>query len=599
MTDSDWELSGSDSTDFSWPRLYANFNTTKLFRDTEQERVKRLIESGEPISPSLLWGVVHWKRPEVLDLLLSAGADPNRRHAKAEEMMPQGKYGWAEHDWLDRHPERVFLKDKGTYFPLHLAALEPYNEEARELSFRMVGSLLRHGADPYAVFASQLEEVDCDDRELFPGGEIGLIKDPDEVVNPRHLERIDRILGEDHVGFIPNILLVDLGLRSVIHAVLVYGYFEPFLDSPEFMRDLKLEHRDPQGRTLFLSACRRSPGADEQLDNFTPKSRCLDSALDPETGARSRFPPGIYPTPRAEGAQPRTAIQALLDLGADPLVTDNQGKNALHQLLEAGYKYPIKPPMIGQSLRHLMTRFPSLVNQADRNGMHPIHTALRRLWKYVDSPASKSMDRSPENCVLDLIKAGADVHARDGQGNTVLHYLADGFLDAYCHGERRRRLFYLLLDEHQCASYIDSPNHLGQTPIQLMLCHTERKSEWHCHDSKDHWSRSIDMEPIDAQLFAKFDQLGTDWTVRDKFGRTLLHNVAQTTCWDQRVVWRCKYLIQKGVDPLARDFEGKTARELVGSLQDRMVRSFFAQYKDAEANDEPEDASDNAHATTG
>lgn len=36
------------------------------------------------------------------------------------------------------------------------------------------------------------------------------------------------------------------------------------------------------------------------------------------------------------------------------------------------------------------------------------------------------------------------------------------------------------------------------------------------------------MQSVDEELFGKFDGLGVDWTVRDKFGRTLLHTVART-----------------------------------------------------------------------
>ncbi|KAL7789817.1 ankyrin repeat-containing domain protein [Trichoderma ceciliae] len=565
--------------------------------------VKQLIEKGDAIPPSILWGAVYWCRPEVVDLLLSAGVDPNRRHAKAEEIMTMPQL---EPDWLDRDPDRTFHTEMGTCFPVLLAAYPSYDEEEYQKRYHMVRSLLRHGADPYAIFAKQLEDMDFVDeaRSLFPGEDLDQPKD-DIVLSSRHQERIENILGPDFVGIIPPLLTLDFGLCCVIHSVLRSNCrLRPFFGSPEFMRDLKLEHRCPLGRTLFLSACRNVSGADAPID------RELRGEVDWRPGlgydseynsdARAAFPPGICSTPHAKGAQPKTAIQLLLNLGADPLATDNQGKNALHQMLEAHIGDYSQPATIRQSLRHLTTRFPSLINQWDRNGMSPIHKALRRLWKYTSTQVRMEIGFAPpEDCVLDLIEAGADVRARDAQNNTVLHYLADGYIDALELGEHRRQLFYMLLDKCQCAPDINTPNNLGQTPIQLMLCYTKRKEEWHHDNVSSSPHVSPDLRHVDVELFGKFDQAGVDWMVRDKFGRTLLHNVVQTRGWDPRTEWRCEYLIQKGIDPLARDFEGKTARDLAPPRQGKGVLDLLAGYADTEVLHKPSDAVDKVHVIQG
>jgi ankyrin repeat protein len=468
MTDSNSETSEDISETYS-PYCYRHLRQRerKLRKETEEDHVKQLIESGEPISPSILWGAVRWRRSKVVDLLLSAGVDPNRHFAKAEDVMPGGKHDWAEHDWLDRDPDRLCYFEDGGYFPLHLAAMTPFDEKSQEEAENMIRSLLRHGADPYAIFAEQLEEPGSSfsvQRPLFPGEETGPKQDPWIAADLWQRKRIERVLGEDHEGMIPPILGLDFGLRSVINAILEDGfYFKPFLDSPGFMKDLQLEHRDPQGRTLFLSACRANRGADEHLSKGSYEDRFSNPDIYHDSGPCPVFPPGNHSTPCAGGAQPWTAIQALLNLGADPLATDNQGKNALHQLLEA-YKCGSEPPVIRQSLRYLIARFPSLINQADGNGMCPIHTALRCLWQYTTNSTFTDLS-SPENCVLDLLEAGANAHARDANGNTVLHYLADGFLDAVDYGERRRELFNMLLNKYQCAPYVNTPNNLGQTPI--------------------------------------------------------------------------------------------------------------------------------------
>ncbi|UKZ79375.1 hypothetical protein TrVFT333_007128 [Trichoderma virens FT-333] len=574
--------SDSDLSETS-TRCYAAVNEWKASDESEEAHVRLLIGKGEPIPLTILWGAVYWRRPEVVDLLLSVGVDPNRRHARAERIMPRG-----ENDWLDREPDRIPWPDDGAQFPLGIAANIPSDEDQQEKAYRMVRSLLRHGADPYALFTSQLSEglYSKDSRPLFPGQEISEPIDPTGI-GEHQGQRIEDILSPDFRGTLPKVVVTDFGLRSVIHSVLDGGdYFKPFLESPEFMKNLKLEHRDPQGRTLFLSACRNQFGADSPLDEFPHQHTDAEPGLHHE----SDQPPGVNsgPSVNVKGAQPQTAVEALLDLGADPLATDNQGKNALHQLLEAHLMGGDRPPAIRQTLHYLIARFPSLVNQPDHNGLAPIHTAIRRMWQYsAVSSKDQLLDefRPPEDCVLDLLETGANVHARDASNNTVIHYLADGFLDAFDGGERRRQLFYMLLDEYQCAQYINSANNLGLTPIQLMLSYTECKDEIHSWEwSSCYWNNLPNMQPVDEELFGKFDELGTDWMVRDKFGRTLLHGVLQVQACMTRVQWRCRYLLQKGVDPMARDFEGKTARDLALERQDSTTLRILEEAEQAAAH---------------
>ncbi|KAM0256177.1 hypothetical protein ACHAQJ_005156 [Trichoderma viride] len=586
-------------------RYYAGLCSDCLEDTAEEDHIKQLIEEGEPILPTTLWAAVNWHRPVSVDLLLSAGVDPNRRHAKAEEIMLH-----AQRDWLDRDPDRRFEGDSGELFPLHLAAWAPSTEERQEQAYRMVRSLLRHGADPYAIFASQLEEIDGDyddyARRLFPGEETGQGPPPKGscFITPWNDQRITDALNAlpdtERATIIPSIVADEFGLRSVIHAILEEScLLKVFLDSPEFMMDLKLEHRSPQGRTLFLSACRNDFGADASLDKVVNDDRDLEATYETyDSDPRAAFPPGIYSAPYTDEAQPRTAIQALLSLGADPLATDNQGKNALHQLLEAHSGSTNMPPTIRQSLRHLISQFPALLNQPDCNGMMPIHTALRRLWKftkvcyvwhYIDLDP-------PEDCVHDLIEAGADVHARDAQNNTVLHYLADSDLDSPNRGKGRRDLFYMLLYKYNCIAYINTPNNLGQTPIQILLGYSHRKDVWNSYvegPSLKSWHPCPTTRSVDTELFAKLDEAGVDWMVRDKLGRTLLHGIAQTDDFRNRAQRRCRYLLQKGVDPLVCDIEGKTARDLAFPDQDIRLVRLLREYEEAAVRDQPHDTPDN------
>ncbi|KAH8692176.1 ankyrin repeat-containing domain protein [Talaromyces proteolyticus] len=297
------------------------------------------------------------------------------------------------------------------------------------------------------------------------------------------------------------------------------------------------------------------------------------------------FPdPSDYPT---ASTLPPTAIKALLDLGADPLATDNKGKHVLHHLLEAEDRD--RTPIIRQSLRYLASHFPTLVNQPDSNGMYPLHTAMQRVRRLRDGGRIEITD--PEFSVADLIAAGANPHVRDAHGNNVLHYIADlgdmltnsGLteIDMTFSGEwsatigcpaAARRLFDILLDQ---GVDVKARNDAGQTPMRILLdsggAWMAKRGRWRGASSI---YSSMEIEKLadetEAKVFDKFGVAGVDWNERDEQGRTLLHAVAAHD--NRRTVWRCKYLRDRGVDPLIRDMYGKTAVDLAWGV-DRVVEA--------------------------
>jgi hypothetical protein len=154
------------------------------------------------------------------------------------------------------------------------------------------------------------------------------------------------------------------GLRSVIHALWEDGAFvQPILESPDLA--LNLACRDLQGRTLALSGCRSALGADAAINGVLE-----DVHWDPLTGS---YRHGPFSSPHA----PRL-LQSLLTCGADLLAVDNQGENALHNLLEAHNTVAedSRPPIIRKSLQYMATHFSTLVSQPDKMGTYPLHAAL-------------------------------------------------------------------------------------------------------------------------------------------------------------------------------------------------------------------------------
>ena len=85
----------------------------------------------------------------------------------------------------------------------------------------------------------------------------------------------------------------------------------------------------------------------------------------------------------------------------------------------------------------MLQHCPTLVNQKAHHGTYPVHSALQRLRRY---PIRRNYEENAglDTVVEDLLAAGADPLARDGRGNTCLHYCTDDGLTDELLGARIR-----------------------------------------------------------------------------------------------------------------------------------------------------------------
>ena len=346
--------------------------------------------------------------------------------------------------------------------------------------------------------------------------------------------------------------------RPVLHAILEDGaYAQPFFDSDsdsDTSFRLDLEYRDHQGKTLLHAACRSPLGADaathgvlDDVDWDTARGFMMDD-----------------PFERVSEAMP-SLFDALRYRGADVNARENGGKSVLHHLLEATDLYLRRVPIIHRSIKYLLAHHPELVNQPDHTGIYPLHTAFERLRRYAEPNAFVHMAQ-PEADIDDLLAAKADPRVLDGNGNTMLHYLATTRLADQNNTKDQLRWFR---NFRAHGVDVNVRNQTGQSAMEVLLADTkatEERDARHYHGIR--WEGYRSREEVDSEIFGLFEQAGIDWTERDPTGQTLLHIIAKqdVKCGPARV----KFLISKGVDPMALDSTGITAIDvLVADLEVR------------------------------
>ncbi|KAI1311251.1 ankyrin repeat-containing domain protein [Xylaria venustula] len=443
--------------------------------------VRLLLENGAKADAHALLSAIDESNLEVLEVLLSAGVDPNIP-------LPNLK----SHTGPERQFRAVDLAartDNQRWYNLgteERAALEIVRA-------KMVETLLAHGADPFAI---------SQPREFYGSLE-------DEWDDPAHSVSYFSIPphSEPHVseGYVKSSVLHELIQESAL--------VEPFLK----LVDLDVDRRDPRGKTLLLSACSSRNGPDALVE--IPH-------------------PGVERSSIAN----RSILRYLLSKGADPLASDHQGRNALHQIFEGVVWNSVGRSKFHDSLSYMASTYPKLINQKDKLGRAPLHLALQLV----------AITYENIGVVTTLLQAGADPLLTDSEGNTSLHILSSCLLT-----DEIRELFTDLL-RRGCA--INGRNVHGETPLfSSMFSHCKIAN----HEDPDgpQWA-------LGKNAFWK--TVGADFGIQDNAGRSLLHVAARGKAV------RFQELVQMGLDPMMEDENKQTPLDVAAACENKDVLALFA-----------------------
>ena len=509
------------------------FNKDPLTRAVRKpERVRQLLHEGHSVTEDAIRAAFACSNIETLQEFLKTDAPFDTRSRARHNPSTGIDSDWTNRDETPRFSSelRFCREDSDDWYAIqHAAFLSPKDQDEWYQQADIMITLLNRQPGLFAVFPQRLFPPTS---SVFPG---------EKRKQPNSSSSKDNGSQTEAPSY---------GLRSVLHSILEDGgRVDPILNHPTLSPHLDLEHRDPQGRTLFLSMCRSPIGADARIDAVLQDvmtSRRQDSWQNNPFSTTKDYP---------------SLSHTLLTLGANPLATDSMGKTALHHLLDSAdhFTHSHRPTGIHKALHHLLQHYPSLVNQPDHHGTPPLHSALQRLYRY---PVRWNWDENQglDTVVEDLLATGANPLALDPKGNTAIHYCAANGLIEPLLGDHTRRLFRQFLDR---GVDINARNHAGQSALEMVLgasswLATERERE-HKYEAARPGRRTA--EEIDEEVFGWFEEAGVRWRERDRWGRTLLHVVARCR-GNRRGPERAEMLLACGVELDARDEYKRTAMDI-------------------------------------
>jgi ankyrin repeat protein len=256
-----------------------------------------------------------------------------------------------------------------------------------------------------------------------------------------------------------------------------------------------------------------------------------------------------------------TAINTLLDRGADIRAKDIKHQNALHLFLSSGFsswhesdrERADRLVLRKRVVERMTSLAPELLTETDAGGRTPLHCSLQHdplipsdveTLLDIGADVTAVITRTKDN-PLHLLLGGAfhiDINARNRAGETpAFHFFRQGSLEATMPPSDT--------DEAIVKTFESADEHWRRQDLQ-------RKRK--CAVAVDH----------EYRLWNVFEMSGLDWSATSKSGKTLLHIVAADVNKEYvgRRPARFQFLMGKGLDVLAEDDRHQTALDIAASL---------------------------------
>ncbi|KAF4456329.1 hypothetical protein F53441_1488 [Fusarium austroafricanum] len=354
---------------------------------------------------------------------------------------------------------------------------------------------------------------------------------------------------------------------------------------------------DPNARFYHTTIAHRTVNRKGSNPNTTydTRSNFLDTLLlHPSLDVNLRDNAGVPLLHTALKVGDERAARILIKRGADVRLTDSFGRNVLHLSSSVFCSKSLFDDIVALA--------PEILHQADKDGKTPLHSSLGNRDQY---GRLEKVREGIETFVDMLIAAGADTCAKTENGDTPLHLL---FM----------RPWSLLIDE-DCVEVWQGPvkiimdlflsngadinarNEAGETPIftyfreadlhvQITRAYFEKQkpdlAQGYGFKGTEHWidlekQAAMEKEPI---LWAVLDKAGVNWTAVDAKGQSLLHIVAGRKVHGVRRrrerqglmrVARFRFLMGKGLDPVAEDGEHRTALDVAAANRADDIMELF------------------------
>ncbi|PTD06270.1 Ankyrin-3 [Fusarium culmorum] len=259
------------------------------------------------------------------------------------------------------------------------------------------------------------------------------------------------------------------------------------------------------------------------------------------------------------------SAQLLIERGCNVHGQDKDGRNVLHLRRRWGFH---EPQAQMDFIERLVDLSPELLHQVDGHGQIPLHCAVQSM--------------ASEKEIELLVSKGADVCAKDDNGDTPLHFLFkqkwtltenDGNMVLE---ERKKKLVGLFMSK---GADINARNEAGETPVfscyregglEALVPHDQdmRKTledpnaylVWH---NKLQLKTAVEQAPI---LWALLDEFGVDWTAVNNEGQSLLHVVAaEPKRLSNKRQLRFQFLMGKGLNALEENSIHQTALDVAAA----------------------------------